>query len=275
MRVPPLDELSRGYLVRLSRSIRAVKRRGQHFVIDPSLVRKIVSNITPGSTILEVGTGLGILTFYMAQVARRIVSIEVDDQVLSRAREILEGLGNVELILGDALSVDWPKVDILVSNPPYSITTPLLVRVIREGIPQVILTLQSDVVDRIMSGPGDPNYGRLSIMVQCAYEVRRLGRYPASAFYPRPRVSSALIIMRRVSACYDDLDHLSLVTSLLFRHRNRLLRWVAKKYLGTEALPVNVERRVRELSIGDVVTIADYLRANQRFKSIMQLGRRI
>ncbi len=265
--LPELDELTREDLMRLVAQyrLRLSKRLSQHFVIDPTVIRDIVSHVLPNSRVLEVGTGIGTLTYYLAKVASQVITIEVDGRLVKIAEKLLSGVNNVSIIQGDALRVPWPQVDFVVSNVPYSITSALLMRIIREGVSKALLTIQREVADRLVSSPGGDNYGRLSVITQCTYTINVLATYPPDSFYPSPEVYSSLIIMERRKPCYEDLEKLELVTNMLFRHRNRVIRWVLSKYLGKEAVDavvkagVNVNNRARQLSINEVVQIVKAL----------------
>ncbi len=183
------------------------------------------------------------------------------------AEHVLNGLSNVSMIQGDALRIPWPSIDVLVSNVPYSITSPLIMRIIREGIPMALLTIQREVANRLVSGPGGDDYGRLSIITQCNYSVSILNTYAPDSFYPSPpEIYSSLVMMIRKEPCYSDMRMLESVTNILFRHRNRVLRWVLNKYLGPNAVNavikagIDVNARVRQLGINELIEIADSLR---------------
>lgn len=238
--LPEIDVVTRDDLMSLIMRYRLkpIKRLSQHFVVDPTIIRDIVNHIPPrGSKVIEVGTGIGILTYYLARVASQVITIEIDGRLVRIAEHVLSGLNNVSIIQGDALRVPWPQVDILVSNVPYSITSPLIMRIIKEGVPRALLTIQREVANRLNGEPGSDDYGRLSVITQCNYSVSILNTYAPDSFYPSPpEVYSSLIMMSKKEPCYDDMDALESVTKLLFRHRNRVLRWVLNKYLGPSAV---------------------------------------
>ncbi len=198
-------------------------------------------------------------------MASQVITIEIDGRLVKIAERVLSGLGNVSVIQGDALRIPWPSTDVLISNVPYSITSPLIIRIIKERIPVALLTIQREVADRLVSGPGSDNYGRLSIITQCNYSVNVLSTYPPDSFYPSPEVYSTLVMMIRREPCYSDIRILESVTNLLFRHRNRILRWVLNKYLGPDAVNIvinvgiDVNTRIRQLGINELIRIADLL----------------
>ncbi len=266
--LPDINALSRDDLIRLLMRyrLRPVKRLSQHFVVDPTVIEDVVMHVPSGSRVLEVGTGIGVLTYYLARVASHVVTIEVDGRLVKIAEQLLSGLSNVSIIQGDALRVSWPSIDVVVSNVPYSITSPLIMRIIREGAPMALLTIQREVANRLVSGPGSDDYGRLSVITQCNYFVSVVNTYPPDSFYPSPEVSSSLVMMVRREPCYGDIKALESMTNILFRHRNRVLRWVLNKYLGPDAVRavmgagVDVNARVRQLGINELVRITDSLK---------------
>ncbi|WP_243668624.1 methyltransferase domain-containing protein [Vulcanisaeta sp. JCM 16161] len=145
--LPDIDVVTRDDLMRLITRYRLkpVKRLSQHFVVDPAVIRDIVEHVPSGSRVLEVGTGIGILTYYLARVASQVITIEIDGRLVRIAEHVLGGLSNVSVIQGDALRVPWPNTDVVVSNVPYSITSPLIMRIIKEGVPRALLTIQREL----------------------------------------------------------------------------------------------------------------------------------
>jgi 16S rRNA (adenine1518-N6/adenine1519-N6)-dimethyltransferase len=177
------------------------KRLGQHFLHDPSILRRIADaiEIAPSDTVLEIGPGPGGLTAELVTRAARVVAIEMD-------RDLTPGLRRrfpqVALVEGDALALDWhmlvgPGPFRVTGNIPYNITSPLIERALLPPRPQVIVYLvQKEVAERVASAPGNAAYGALSIGVQCVARAERLFTVPAGAFKPRPRVESAVIRLR-------------------------------------------------------------------------------
>ncbi len=266
--LPDINVVTREDLVRLTMShrLRLNRKLSQHFVIEPLVIKDIINHVPVNSRVLEIGTGIGILTFYLASVASQVVTIEIDGRLVKIAGHVLNGLGNVSIIQGDALRVPWPQTNIVVSNVPYSITSPLIMRIIRERVPGALLTIQREVANRLAGEPGSDYYGRLSIVTQCNYVISILNTYPPDYFYPNPDVYSSLVLMVRKEPCYGDIKTLESVTNLLFRHRNRVLRWVLGKYLGSDSINaaikvgININVRVRQLTVNELVSLTEALR---------------
>ncbi len=181
---------------------RANKRLGQHFLIDQNIVRKIVAaaELTPDDTVLEIGPGRGILTAALSRAVGRVVAIEIDAELYSMLQARTDWR-NVELICADALAhplETLPAGVIVVANLPYYISTPLLFKLLahRPRFPRLVLMLQNEVADRLAAGPGDADYGILSVMTQYAADVTKAFKVSANCFRPRPEVGSAVVVLR-------------------------------------------------------------------------------
>jgi len=174
------------------------KRLGQHFLRDVSIAEYIAGLVPGGLDVIEVGPGRGILTIPLAQKSRVVYAIEVDPALADALRRTAPP--NVVVIEGDALELEWPKADFFVSNVPYSITSPLLLRLAESKLPAVV-TVQREVAERLAARPGDENYGRLTVAMQCRYQVEVLRVVPPRAFEPPPRVYSAVVRLTPRSPC--------------------------------------------------------------------------
>jgi len=172
---------------------------GQNFLYDEGLLARIVAaaDLSSGDAVLEIGPGLGALTRQLAQVAGRVVAVELDDRLLPVLRYELEPFANVEIIHGDILSFDpasqFDGPFVVVANVPYYITGAILRRLL-EGRPRprrMVLTVQREVAERLTARP--PDMSLLAVSVQYYGSVRLVGAVKAGAFWPRPEVDSAVI----------------------------------------------------------------------------------
>jgi 16S rRNA (adenine1518-N6/adenine1519-N6)-dimethyltransferase len=204
-------------------------RLGQNFLADPNLLDAIVrsSEIEPGDVVLEVGGGEGALTQRLAPRAAHVWTVELDRGLEDDLERIAAAAGNVELVWGDAMRVDLAALDPaptrVVSNLPYSIATPLLLRTIAE-LPEVgswTVLVQREIADRLRAAPGSRTYGGPSVVTQLACDVELLRPVGRAVFKPRPRVDSALLrLRRRGPAAADDLVRL---VRAAFAHRRKTL----------------------------------------------------
>ena len=210
----------------------ARKRFGQHFLVDRSVLERIVAAVDPhaGEELLEIGPGLGALTALLIERAGRLRAIEIDRDLARGLRERFSP-ECLDLIEGDALRFDYsalPEGSRLVGNLPYNISTPLLFRVaiFSDRLRDAHFMLQKEVVARMAAAHSTPDYGRLSVMLQHRFRVERLFDVPAGAFRPAPKVQSAVVrLTPRPPIERADVDERSLarVVSAAFSHRRKTL----------------------------------------------------
>ena len=178
------------------------KSLGQNFITDRRVIDRIVetAEISGEDEVLEIGPGMGALTLALAEAAGRVVAVEKDERVISHLRELLDGYPGTEVIQGDCLKLDYRdfyrgrKMKV-VSNLPYSISTPVLIKLLRDRgmFSSLILMLQLEVGERIAAAPGGRKYGSLSVLLQTYMDVKMVFRVPPSAFWPKPKVDSAVL----------------------------------------------------------------------------------
>lgn len=182
------------------------KRLGQNFLISEATVDNIISGagVTSEDVILEIGPGIGVMTRSMAQVAKRVVAVEIDRSLEPVLNDTLSDLDNVTVVYQDILKVDLealfqehfegkkPKV---IANLPYYITTPIIMNFLENEIPvsDIVVMVQKEVAERIAAKPGTKEYGVLSLAVQYYCETRLLTKVPRGCFMPPPNVDSAVI----------------------------------------------------------------------------------
>jgi 16S rRNA (adenine1518-N6/adenine1519-N6)-dimethyltransferase len=180
-------------------------RLGQHFLADPNLLDAILreAELRDSDVVLEIGAGTGALTERLAAAAAHVHAIELDRGLEDELQAVAEDAGNVAVHWGDAMDLDLtalePPPGRVVSNLPYSIATPVILRTI-EQIPSAerwTLMVQREIADRLRAEPGGRDYGSPSVLVQLACEVRLLRPVDRHVFKPPPRVDSALIELRR------------------------------------------------------------------------------
>jgi 16S rRNA (adenine1518-N6/adenine1519-N6)-dimethyltransferase len=172
------------------------KRFGQHFLTNRSILNRIVqlAHITPQDTVLEIGPGRGSLTAVLAAVARRVIAIEIDRDLIPGLRSTARS--NVEIIEGDAVRIDLPAGPFhIVSNLPYNVAMPLFKRFVedRNRILAVTVMLQKEVADRLTAKPRTKAYGPLSLLIQYYANVTYGFTVPPGAFTPTPKVDSAVV----------------------------------------------------------------------------------
>ncbi|ETT88319.1 16S rRNA (adenine(1518)-N(6)/adenine(1519)-N(6))-dimethyltransferase RsmA [Viridibacillus sp. FSL R5-0477] len=187
------------------------KSLGQNFLIDPNILRNIVSyaDLTEDSVAIEVGPGIGALTEHLARSAGQVVSFEIDQRLLPVLEDTLSPYDNVKVVHSDILkanvaeelSSEFAKYkDIMVvANLPYYVTTPILLKLLMEKLPirGMVVMMQKEVADRISAKPGTKAYGSLSIAIQYYMKAEVVMTVPKTVFMPQPNVDSAVIRLTR------------------------------------------------------------------------------
>jgi len=224
----------------------AKKAFGQHFLLDLNVTRKIarLAQVGDGDHVIEVGPGPGGLTRALLETGAKVTAIEKDERFRPLLAEVAAVSDRLELVFGDALDADEAAIAggrpaHIVSNLPYNVGTPLLIKWLTGPWTPASLTLmfQREVVDRITEGPGEDAYGRLGVIVQATCRAQRVLDAPARAFTPPPKVDSAVVRLepRADRPSRERLDALQRITAAAFGQRRKMLR-SSLKTMGGEAL---------------------------------------
>ena len=181
------------------------KKFGQNFLIDTHVLDKIIqsANITKDDMVLEIGPGIGTMTQYL-QAAGKVIAVEIDKNLIPILEDTLSGYDNVRVINEDVLKLDLKKLADeenngkpvkVVANLPYYITTPIIMGLFENEVPveSITVMVQKEVADRMQTGPGNKDYGALSLAVQYYADPYIVANVPPNCFMPRPKVGSAVI----------------------------------------------------------------------------------
>jgi 16S rRNA (adenine1518-N6/adenine1519-N6)-dimethyltransferase len=194
--LPPLNI----HLLMKKYDLQAHKSLGQNFLHDDGALRKVIQSaeVTSDMQVLEIGAGLGSLTRYLGSACRSVVAVEIDDRLIPALHEVLDPFSNIEIVQGDILKLN--PADLMsasgyavVANIPYYITSAIIRHLLEsEKKPgRIVLTVQKEVADRICAQPDDMNL--LALSVQLYGDPRIVATIPAGAFYPPPKVDSAVV----------------------------------------------------------------------------------
>ena len=251
------------------------KSWGQNFIFDLNLTRKIAraANLSSNETIFEIGPGPGALTRALfIEGAGKIIAIERDKRAITALSELVDICnGKLELISDDALKVPINKMGVLprriVANLPYNIATQLLLNwlLTPNAFKAITVMVQKEVAMRICAKPGSSNYGRLSIITQWLTRPKMLFDIPASAFHPKPKVTSTLleIIPRSQPLFPAKRQILEKITAQAFGQRRKMLRSSLKKVGGDDLLlATNIDPTLRPENL----SIEDFCRLAQAYK---------
>ena len=186
------------------------KRFGQNFLIDTHVLEKIIdsAHITKDDFVLEIGPGIGTMTQYLAESAREVAAVEIDNTLIPILQDTLKDWDNVTVIHNDILKVDIRQLALeknggkpikVVANLPYYITTPIIMGLFENQVPidSITIMVQKEVADRMQVGPGTKDYGALSLAVQYYAKPQIVANVPPNCFMPRPKVGSAVIRLER------------------------------------------------------------------------------
>jgi len=204
--------------------MKADKRLGQHFLIDERIARRQVefASIKPNETVLEIGPGFGVLTHLLAEKSNNIIVIEKDRRFCKLLREEMTG---IDIIEGDVLKIELPDFDIVVSNLPYQISSPITFRLLNRKFARAVLMFQREFAERMTARQGDAEYSRLSVQVYYRSRAQIVENIPRSAFYPQPEVESSIVFLKPRSPPFkvnDELLFIKLVDSI-FQHRRKTI----------------------------------------------------
>ena len=259
--------------------VRPTKKLGQNFVHDTNTVRRIVavSGVTADDVVLEVGPGLGSLTLALLPACKAVVAVEIDPVLAARlphtaAEFAPEVASRLTVVLADAMRVTASELGLaptaLVANLPYNVSVPIVLHLLAE-LPSLrtgLVMVQSEVADRMASGPGSRVYGVPSVKLAWYADARRAGPVPRSVFWPMPNVDSALVAFtRRESPSGVSRQALFALVDAAFAQRRKTLRAALATWAGSAdragqlllAAGVDPTLRGEQLSIADFVRVAE------------------
>lgn len=215
------------------------KKYGQNFLIDESVLKRIITaaRITKDTLVLEIGPGIGTMTQYLAEAAGHVIAVEIDKALIPILQETLSAYDNVTVINADILKLDVKalldeqfqgKPVKVVANLPYYITTPIIMGLFESDIPleSITIMVQKEVAERMQVGPGTKDYGALSLAVQYYAKPEIIANVPPNCFIPRPTVGSAVIRLTRHEKPpveVKNADHMFALIRASFNQRRKTL----------------------------------------------------
>ncbi len=253
----------------VNHGLRPKKKFGQNFLHDGNHMAKIMdaARLSPGDTVLEVGPGTGALTERLVEAGAHVVAVEIDRdmEAILQARlgdkialHIGDALDGKHAINREVLALLGDRPFKLIANLPYNIASPLIANLAIDHLSMtgMVVMIQKEVADRLLSPPGTKAYGPLGILIQALFEVQRVGVLKPGCFYPPPSIDSAVVAMhRRDQPLCEDAKALGELLHKLFSKRRKQLGSI----LGREAqLPDGVDHNMRpeQLSVGQLCEMA-------------------
>jgi 16S rRNA (adenine1518-N6/adenine1519-N6)-dimethyltransferase len=246
--------------------LRPSRSLGQSFLADPNTARRIVrlAGVEAGDRVVEIGAGLGSLTLALLERGCRVLALELDRKLQPALERVVAGQGDVRVVTGNALGVDFaalldPGSWRCVSNLPYNVATPVVVRLLEEApsIESALVMVQKEVGDRLVATPGSAAYGAVSVRVVYYAHAKIVGVVPRTVFVPAPKVDSALVELVRRDAPPVEVPSPERLFELVragFAHRRKMLRRTLPAVLGERAMTVlhdaAIDPRARPESLG-------------------------
>lgn len=237
--MPTLDSIGGTVAVLDKYKFNFQKRFGQNFLIDAHILDKIVdgAGVGPDDCVLEIGPGIGTMTQYLAERAKKVIAVEIDKALIPILNDTLSSYNNVTIINDDILKVDINKIVEeynegrpikVVANLPYYITTPIIMGLFEAHVPleSITIMVQKEVADRMQVGPGTKDYGALSLAVQYYSKPEIIATVSPDCFIPRPNVGSAVIRLSRYTdppIQVNNPDHMFKVIRASFNQRRKTL----------------------------------------------------
>ena len=266
------QEIVNKYKFKFSKSL------GQNFLTDETVLEDIVdgAKVDENDLVIEIGPGVGSLTAKLLQKAKKVISIELDSNLIPILETELGEVENFDLIHNDALKVDFNEIIgdeksvKLVANLPYYVTTPIIIRLLKEdyNFKSLTIMIQKEVAERINAEPNCKEYGALSLLVQyyCSSEIIR--NVPPSCFIPSPKVDSIVIKLDKLDKPRVEPKDKELMFSIIrnsFNMRRKTL-WNGVKFLGLQKedleeafkkANIDLKRRGETLSLEEFAALSD------------------
>ena len=259
----------------------AKKKFGQNFLIDGGVLDGIVeaSGVTKEDCVLEIGPGIGSLTQYLAEAAKRVVSVEIDKTLIPVLDDTLSEYDNVTIINEDILKVDIESIVKeynegraikVVANLPYYITTPIIMKLFESGAPidSITVMVQKEVADRMVMGPGNKDYGSLSLAVGYYAKATAVMNVPPGSFIPQPNVGSAVVHLKRYekpAVEVGDAKYMFEIIRTAFNQRRKTLSnslsnnpslKVTRQQVQDALTEINIDEKAR----GEVLSLTQFAR---------------
>ncbi|RLG20932.1 ribosomal RNA small subunit methyltransferase A [Candidatus Micrarchaeota archaeon] len=252
-----MDLKSRIGTIEAKYNFRASPVLDQYFAINEGFIDRMIryAELKEDDVVLEIGPGLGFLTGKIAEKAAKVIAVEKDRRLEPVLKSELSAYENIDFIFDDFLKVELPSFTKVVSNIPYSASAPITFKLLDYDFDLAVITYQKEFAERMLAGAGDPDYGRLSVMVNYYYDAKMMEVVNKSSFYPMPKVDSAVIRLRKKGVekdkAFDDF------VRELFRYKNKDVKNAVKIAFSKE---INDTRKVRSLDINDLRSLYKQVR---------------
>jgi 16S rRNA (adenine1518-N6/adenine1519-N6)-dimethyltransferase len=265
---PTLAQITKELLAAYGRFPR--KRLGQHFLVDPQVLQRIINaaDLTKDDLVIEIGSGLGVITSEFAKHVYHLIAVEIDKELLRISKEVLKNFTNISFVPKDILKADLRKLILgrkykVIGNLPYYITAPIIEKITQiDDKPEIaVLMVQKEVAERMAANPGTKKYGSFSIFVQFHADVSLNSFVSKSSFYPWPEVGSAIVVLRPYKSPRYQVRNVKRFFDIVhaaFQQRRKMIRNSLKEF-NLENAGIDLNRRPETLSIEEFVKLSNPL----------------
>lgn len=268
------------------------KKFGQNFLIDGRVLEKIMdaADITKEDCVLEIGPGIGTMTQYLAERAKKVIAVEIDSNLIPILEETLGRYENITVINADILKLDIDALVMeqnqgkpikVVANLPYYITTPIIMGLFEQHVPldNITVMVQKEVADRMQVGPGTKDYGALSLAVQYYAKPYIVANVPPNCFIPRPNVASAVIRLTRYPEPPVKVQNEKLMFQLIRASFNQRRKTLVNGIGNASEVPYTKEETVQALEAlgfsatirGEALTLEEFAKLSDKLEAIRSL----
>ncbi|MCQ2056078.1 MAG: 16S rRNA (adenine(1518)-N(6)/adenine(1519)-N(6))-dimethyltransferase RsmA [archaeon] len=237
------------------------KRKGQNFLIDERIAQRQISlaDIKKTDRVLEIGPGFGTLTDILVEKSDYVTCIELDDTLADYIET--KHRDRITLIRGDATKIEFPEFDKFVSNIPYSVSTPIIFKLLEHQFKKAVIMVQKELAERMIANVGTPNYSRLTVNIFYKARCQIIENVLASKFKPRPKVDSAIVEIIRRPAPFQVLNETTFfnITKTAFNHRRKKIRTSLREsgLISEEDNIPFADKRIENLSPEEIGQLSD------------------
>ncbi len=241
---------------------------GQNYLIDISVAEREIqyANLHKDDVVLEVGPGRGILTKLLAQTAKKVIIVEIDEKLVEFLRNNLE-YKNIDIIHKDIMKIDLNLLNFnkIVANLPFQISSPFTFKLLNQRFTKAVMIYQKEFAKRMIGKPGTEEYSRLSVALHYKAKCRILEIVSRKSFRPIPKVDGAIVeIIPRKKAPFfvRNEEEFFKLTKLLFSYRRKKIGNIVNRYYKVKDVPFS-DSRVDELSPSDIGRISDFIESKK------------
>jgi 16S rRNA (adenine1518-N6/adenine1519-N6)-dimethyltransferase len=267
---PTLAEVTRQLLESYNRYPR--KNLGQHFLIDPQVLKRIIkaAELSKDDLVIEIGSGLGVVTAEIAQAAGQVIAVEIDKELAQISRTVLKDLSNVTVISQDFLTTrleaETGRRHKIIGNLPYYITAPIIEKILTapNKAQVAVLMVQKEVAERMAAKPGTKKYSSFSVFCQYHASISVISLVSKSSFHPWPEVSSAIVSLIPYPAPqFPDLNEKLFfdIVHAAFQQRRKQLKNSLKNY-NLEKAGIDLSRRPETVSVAEFARLSNCFTPN-------------